>query len=70
MKDSIIKWIPIEERLPEEITDVLVARDKGLKCCMAATYVNEKFETSFPYIGKPFIDPTHWAELPDLASKD
>lgn len=57
------KWISVDERLPEEGTDVLGYYPDG--CCEVVMY-NASLKEFKRLEGEwPGCDPTHWMELPE-----
>ena len=71
MKESIIKWILIEERLPENgiIVKTKIDDERGIRNVANLRRHNNLwfFPDNSMYV---YYTPTHWAERPNLTSQD
>ena len=63
LEAKIPRWISVEERLPEELMDVLVYRDG----CFAIARIIAGEDWTYSGIGG---DPTHWMPLPPMPKED
>jgi hypothetical protein len=64
----MMEWISVNDRLPEEFSNVLVARSCGVVCeCTVDIDGEFAFEYELGlrrYTAKPLSDVTHWMPLP------
>ncbi len=57
-----MKWISVEDRLPDRTMKVIVARPKGKgEWCVMATKYYENGGFAYPWRH----EPTHWMPLPE-----
>lgn len=61
------KWISVEERLPEELEDVLVLSRNG-SCTWAE--VAHLMRNQWWRVGIPMINVTHWMPLPEAPKEE
>lgn len=66
-----MKWISVEERLPEPDAEVLTARsNQSPRIGMAWYYKRDRWSSGFYSDGEMDTNVTHWMHLPDPPSKE
>lgn len=63
---STLKWIPVSARRKPRLYDtILIARNKGVTAIVSGFWDGENFRVMGLAGIQTFVEPTHWAELPD-----